>query len=98
MNMKFYAVMALAMLTFTTLSARGGFGDERFQENRSMPQGNRPVYNQQNRINQTPGARGVEDAALMNRSLENGAGGGTVYQQAPAQPTYPAAPAPQTPY
>jgi len=95
-----FALMAFAILAFTSLSARGFGGDERFEGGYRGPaqSTNRPAYNAQNRINQVPGGKAVENAALYNRGMENGAGGGTVYQQAPAQPTYPAAPPTQTPY
>ena len=93
-----FAVMALAIFVFTSLSARGGFGDERSEQNRPAQSYNRPAYNTQNKINQVPGGRAVEESALYNRGLENGAGGGTVYQQAPAQPSYPTPSPAQIPY
>ena len=93
-----FAVMALAIVLFTSLSARGFGGDEERFEQRPAQSYNRPAYNTQNKINQVPGGKAAEGAAFYNRGLENGAGGGTVYQQAPAQPTYPTPSPAQTPY
>jgi|GEM_PF-3155185 len=99
MQRSFYATALLAILAITTLAAHGEIrGPERGEFNRYPAH---PAYNSAYRMNQVPGARGVEDAAIYNRGLQNGAGGGTVYyqQQAPAQPSYyPAPPPPQTPY